>query len=153
MLEIREMVSFELGKDIEKDVFSSCRERGTKKKKKKFWVPIRSQTSDLRIRRSGARKFTISLIYINKHYALDIADLSSIQDTCHMNVVIDFAHRGVSVVRWLEHRSVESKGLRFDSSLVLRIFSVSHARDKKKKHLSLLIILLFSSQSILSTWL
>ena len=144
------MVSFELGKDIEKDVFSSCRERGTKKKKKKFWVPIRSQTSDLRIRRSGARKFTISLIYINKHYALNIADLSSIQDTCHMNVVI---HRGVSVVQWLEHRSVESKGLRFDSSLVLRIFSVSHARDKKKKHLSLLIILLFSSQSILSTWL
>ena len=144
------MVSFELGKDIEKDVFSSCHERGTKKKKKKFWVPIRSQTSDLRIRRSGARKFTISLIYINKHYALNIADLSSIQDTCHMNVVI---HRGVSVVQWLEHRSVESKGLRFDSSLVLRIFSVSHARDKKKKHLSLLIILLFSSQSILSTWL
>ena len=71
------MVSFELGKDIEKDVFSSCHERGTKKKKKKFWVPIRSQTSDLRIRRSGARKFTISLIYINKHYALNIADLSS----------------------------------------------------------------------------
>ena len=33
---MREMVSFELGKDIEKDVFSSCHERGTKKKKKKF---------------------------------------------------------------------------------------------------------------------
>ena len=29
---IREMVSFELGKEIEKDVFSSCHERGTKKK-------------------------------------------------------------------------------------------------------------------------
>ena len=28
---IREMVSFELGKEIEKDVFSSCLERGTKK--------------------------------------------------------------------------------------------------------------------------
>ena len=31
-IEIREMVSFELGKEIEKDVFSSCHERGTKKK-------------------------------------------------------------------------------------------------------------------------
>ena len=28
-IEIREMVSFELGKEIEKDVFSSCHERGT----------------------------------------------------------------------------------------------------------------------------
>ena len=31
---------------IKKDVFSSCHERGTKKK---FWVPIRNRTSDLRI--------------------------------------------------------------------------------------------------------
>ena len=28
---IREMVSFELGREIEKDVFSSCHERGTMK--------------------------------------------------------------------------------------------------------------------------
>ena len=33
---IREMASFELGKEIVKDAFSSCHERGTKKK---FWVP------------------------------------------------------------------------------------------------------------------
>ena len=31
---------------LEKNVFSSCRERGTKKK---FWVPMRNRTSDLRI--------------------------------------------------------------------------------------------------------
>ena len=31
---------------IKKDVFSSCHERGTKKK---FWVPVRNRTSDLRI--------------------------------------------------------------------------------------------------------
>ena len=31
-IEIRKMVSFELGKEIEKDVFSSCHERGTKEK-------------------------------------------------------------------------------------------------------------------------
>ena len=30
-MEIREMVSFQLGKEIKKDVSSSCRERGTKK--------------------------------------------------------------------------------------------------------------------------
>ena len=30
-IEISEMVSFELGKEIEKDVFSSCLERGTRK--------------------------------------------------------------------------------------------------------------------------
>ena len=52
-----------------------------------------------------------------------------------MNFVIDLAHRGVcgSVV---EHRSAESEGLRFDSSWGLRIFSLSHARDKTKNDLS-----------------
>ena len=49
-----------------------------------------------------------------------------------MNFVIDLAHRGVSVAQWLEHRSAESEGLRFDSSWGLRIFSLSHARDKTK---------------------
>ena len=32
----------------------------------------------------------------------------------------------------VEHRSAKSKGLRFDSSSGLRIFSLSHARDKTK---------------------
>ena len=41
-------------------------------------------------------------------------DRSSMQDACHMNFVIDLAHRGVSVAQWLEHRSAESEGLRFD---------------------------------------
>ena len=45
-------------------------------------------------------KFTISLISIYKHYAIDIADPSSMQDACHMNLVIDLAHRGVSVAQW-----------------------------------------------------
>ena len=42
-------------------------------------------------------KLTISLIYIYKYYAIDIADPSSMQDACHMNFVIDLAYRGVSV--------------------------------------------------------
>ena len=33
----------------------------------------------------------------------------------------------------IEHRCAESEGLRFDSSRELRIFSLSHARDKTKK--------------------
>ena len=32
-----------------------------------------------------------------KHGAIDIADPSSMQDACHMNFVIDHAHRRVSV--------------------------------------------------------
>ena len=47
---------------------------------------------------------------IYKHDAIDIADPSSMQDACHMNFVIEVAHRGVS------------EGLRFDSQWGLRIF-------------------------------
>ena len=54
-----------------------------------------------------------------------------------MNFVIDLAHRGVSVAQWLEHRSAESEGLRFDFSWILKIFYLSHARDKTKKNIFL----------------
>ena len=57
-------------------------------------------------------------------------------DACHINFVIDLAHRGVSVGQWLEHRSAECEDLRFDSSWGLRIFSLSHARDKTKTSFS-----------------
>ena len=40
------------------------------------------------------------------------------------------------MAQWLEHRSADSEGLRFDSLRGLRMFSLSHSRDKKKKHLS-----------------
>ena len=65
-------------------------------------------------------KFTISLISIYKHYDIDIADPSNMQDAYHMNFVID-----------LFHRSAESEGLRFDSSLGLRIFPTLVTRQKK----------------------
>ena len=46
----------------------------------------------------------------------------------------------------LEHQSMESKALRFDSSWGLRIFSLSHTCDMKK-HLSLfLLCFLFCSK-------
>ena len=51
------------------NVFSSCHERGTKKK---FWFPIRNRTSDLRIPRSDAlplshRDSTVSEVYYEVH--------------------------------------------------------------------------------------
>ena len=68
---------------------------------------------------------------------MDIANPSSMQDTCHMNFLIDFAHNVVSCGSFVEHRSTESEGLRFNSSWGLGIFSLSHACDKTEKHLSL----------------
>ena len=77
------MVSFELGKEIEKDVF--------------FFVYSRAWDNEK---------------ILSPHEESNV------------------------IVR--EHRSAESEGLRFDSSWGLRIFSLSHARDKtKKKHLLL----------------
>ena len=60
---------------------------------------------------------------------------SSMQDTCHMNFVIDLAHHGVSVAQWLGIGAQNLKGLRFDSSRGLRILSLSHACDKMKTSL------------------
>ena len=52
-------------------------------------------------------KLTISLISIYKHYAINIADPSSMQDACHMNFIKDHALCG-SVV---EHQSTESEDI------------------------------------------
>ena len=49
-----------------------------------------------------------------------------------MNFITDLAHRGVAVAQWETDRSADSKDLRFDFSWGLRIFSLSHARDKTK---------------------
>ena len=69
-----------------------------------------------------AQKLTISPISIYKHYAFDIA--SGTQDACHMNFVIDLAHRGVSVAQWLEHRNAESKGLRLYTIIATILLSI-----------------------------
>ena len=37
---------------------------------------------------------------IYKHDAMDIADPSSLHNTCHMNFIIGLAHHSVSVVEW-----------------------------------------------------
>ena len=56
------------------------------------------------------------------------------QDACHMNFVIDLAHYGVSMARWLEHQSVESEGPKVRS---LINFSLYYTRDKTKKNIFL----------------
>ena len=56
------------------------------------------------------------------------------QDACHMNFVIDLAHYGVSVARWLEHQSVESEGPKVRS---LINFSLYYTLDKTKKNIFL----------------
>ena len=89
--------------------FSSWHERESKKT---FWVPIKNRASEIRIPRSGAlplshKNSTVSEVSyevymthtISKHDAIDIADPSSMQEMCHMNFVIDLAHRGVSVAQ------------------------------------------------------
>ena len=35
-----------------------------------------------------------------ERYSIDIADPSSMQDTCYMNFLIDIAHCGVSMAQW-----------------------------------------------------
>ena len=45
-------------------------------------------------------KFTNSFISIYKHYSIDIADPSHMQDACYMNFLIDLIHCGVSVAQW-----------------------------------------------------
>ena len=62
------------------------------------------------------------------------------QDACHMNFVIDLAHRGVSVAQWLEHRSAKIRRSEVRFVIGLKIFSFSHARDKTKTSLAQFII-------------
>ena len=78
-----EGLRFDSSRDSE---FFLCPKLVTRRKKKNFFsIALPSS------------KLTISLISIYKHYAIDSADPSSKQDACHMNFVIDRAHRGGSV--------------------------------------------------------
>ena len=78
-------------------------------------------------------ELTISLITIYKYCAIDIADPRQYAGR------VSYELRNRPRSPWslcssvVEHRSAESEGLRFDSSWELRIFSLSHARDKTKK--------------------
>ena len=115
LIEIVEMVSFELGEGLRK-IFLSCHERG---------ISV------------GAQKFTISTIFYQKHYAIDIADPNSVWEACYKNFVIDLAHRRVFVAQWLSiGAQIRRSEVRF--LMGTQNISLSHARDKMKKHLSYL---------------
>ena len=76
------MVSFELGKEIENDIFFVFSRAWDKEK-----ILSLSHACDKISLLSS--KLIISLIIIYKHYAIDIADPSSMQDACDMNFVTD----------------------------------------------------------------
>ena len=101
--------------------FFLCPTLVTRRKKKFFFISLPSS------------KLTISLISTYRHYAIDIADPSCMQEACHMNFVIDLAHCEVSMFQWLQHLGAKSQGLRFNSTWGLKSFSLSHARDEMKK--------------------
>ena len=101
------MVSFELDKEIEKDGFRLVTSVGQKKKFFFRWyMRIEPQTFGFRAPLLYHVFFVFFLCTffrsysINKHDAIDTANPSSMQDACHMNVVIDLAHRRVFVVQW-----------------------------------------------------
>ena len=60
----------------------------------------RVKTENIFLNSLPISKLTISTISIFKHYTIDIADPSSMQEACHMNFVVDLAHGRVSVALW-----------------------------------------------------
>ena len=76
------MVSFELGKEIENDIFFVFSRAWDKEK----ILSVSHACDKISLLSS---KLIISLITIYKHYAIDIADPSSMQDACDMNFVTD----------------------------------------------------------------
>ena len=68
---------------------------------------------------------------IYKYDNIDIADPNHMQDSCHMNFIIDLTHCSLCGSA-IEHWNTESKGLRFNSSWGLKIFSLFHAHNKMK---------------------
>ena len=68
---ILKKVTFELGKDVEKD-FSSRHERGTKNIFLYFYAELKIY------------HLSYSIYSTSKHDAIDMADPSSMQDACHI---------------------------------------------------------------------
>ena len=134
-LEIVEMVRFQLGKELRKMFFRLVTSVG---QRKKILSPHVSSSFLILYR----AKNLPSLLFLSKNnYAIDIVDPSSMQDACHMNFVIDLAHRGVSVAQW---QSIGAQIRRPEVRFLMgtQNFSLSHARDKTKKHLTYFKLLL-----------
>ena len=115
LIEIVEMVSFELGEGLKK-IFLSCHERG---------ISV------------GAQNLPSLLFFIKNITLIDIADPNSVWEACYRNFVINLAHRRVFVAQWL---SIGVQIWRSEVWILMgtQNISLSHARDKTKKHLSYL---------------
>ena len=92
-----------------------------------FFVLLRDKTKEIEkyvirlVTRQDEKHLSLflyrALILFTNRTPSTIGDPSSMWDACHMNFVIDLAHRRVSVALW---QSID--GLRLDSSWGLRIF-------------------------------
>ena len=88
---IREMVSFELGKEIKKDVFRLVTSVG---QRKNFWVPMRNRSSDLRFLRSDPLSLSQRLhgkrFYKEVHMTrtLDTARISNVDSVMFVDIKI-----------------------------------------------------------------
>ena len=85
------MVSFELGKEIKKDVFSVLSQAWDKER-----IPVRNRTSDLRIPRSDApplshRDSTVNEVYYEVHMTcvLHTARISNVDSVMFVDRVLD----------------------------------------------------------------
>ena len=124
IVEIREMVSFELGKEIEIDVFLSC-------------VRQRENSESPWGIKPQAFGFRAPMLY---HWATETPQWarSIMKLIWHASCILlyEIGNRPLSPWSFCDsvvgHRSAESEGLSFDSSLGRRIFPLSHARDKTK---------------------
>ena len=134
------MLSFEPSKEIEKDVFSSCVGQ-----RKKFWIPTSNRpTARISIRillgflsLCRAQNLLSFLFYLQNMTLTTLLILT----ICRTRVIYELRYGPCSPQSLcgsvVEHRSTESEGLRFDSLQGLGLLSLSHARDKTKKHLPL----------------
>ena len=92
-----------------------------------FFVLLRGKTKEIEkyvirlVTRQDEKHLSLflyrALILLTNRTPSTIGDPSSMWDACHMNLVIDLAHRRVSVALW---QSID--GLRLDYSWGLRIF-------------------------------
>ena len=108
---------------IQREMFFVLSRAGDKEKK--IWVPMKNRTSDLRIPPSDALPLshidsTVSEVYYEVHMMIHVLHTARISN--------------VDSVMFVDRnkRDGKAEGLRFDSSLRLRFFSLYYAHDKTK---------------------
>lgn len=115
-------------------MFSSCYKHGTKVQ---FWIPTRSQTSDLWILHSNAQPLSHRESMVSKAcyeicmWHIRISDVDSIMLVSKIRQMVSFELS--NEIEW------ECKGPRFNSAWGLVMLSFSHGLRQDEKHLSLFL--------------